>query len=343
MQRIDRLLQAHPNFRLAHLIKGDLLLARAHPLSDMGAAPKAPADRIQDLRAEALARLRAWRDKPDAGKLPRYLLQMPAEQEYALVVDINRARLYVYANDQGRPKFVTDYYISSGKLGAQKVREGDMKTPVGVYHVTSSLPVKKLSDFYGSGAFPINYPNAWDQRLGRDGHGIWLHGTPSNTYSRPPRASDGCVVLSNADLDAVARHLQVGLTPVVISDQVEWVSPEAWNAERQDFLRQLEQWRSDWESLDTERYLQNYSRKFSAAGQDYTAFAGAKRQVNSGKQWVKVALNRVSAFRNPGRDDLVTVTFDQEYRSNNLSNVMKKRQYWSREGGRWRIVYEGPA
>jgi murein L,D-transpeptidase YafK len=124
---------------------------------------------------------------------------------------------------------------------------------------------------------------------------------------------------------------------------VEWVSADAWAAERQAFLKQFQQWRADWESLDTERYLQNYSRKFNGGGQDYDAFASSKRQVNGGKQWVKVAVTRVSAFRNPGREDLVTVTFDQDYRSNNLSNVMKKRQYWAREGNRWRIVYEGAA
>jgi hypothetical protein len=40
---------------------------------------------------------------------------------------------------------------------------------------------------------------------------------------------------------------------------------------------------------------------------------------------------------------MVVVTFDQDYRSNNLSNVMKKRQYWMKEDGAWKIVYEGGA
>lgn len=343
LQRIDKLIAAHPNFRLAHLIKGDLLLARTRPISEMGAAPKAPADRLQDLRAEAIARLRAYRDKPETGLLPRYVMQMTPEQQFVLVVDTTRARLYVYSNDNGRPRFVTDYYVSSGKQGSLKTREGDLKTPIGVYHVTSSLPQKKLPDFYGSGAFPINYPNTWDKRLGRNGHGIWLHGTPSDTFSRPPRASDGCVVLSNTDLDAIAKHVQIGVTPVIISEQVEWVSEASWSAERQAFMKQFEQWRTDWESLDTERFLQNYSRKFNSGEQDFDGFARNKRQVNAGKQWIKVGLNRISMFRSPGKEDLVTVTFDQDYRSSNLSNVMKKRQYWIREGNRWRIVHEGPA
>src|SRR5512147_1479679 len=38
---INNLLQINPNFRLAHLIKGDLLMARAHPISTLGDVPSA--------------------------------------------------------------------------------------------------------------------------------------------------------------------------------------------------------------------------------------------------------------------------------------------------------------
>jgi len=231
--------------------------------------------------------------------------------------------------------------VSSGKNGALKVREGDEKTPIGVYHVTESLPPQKLSDFYGSGAFPINYPNEWDRIQGHSGHGIWLHGTPSDTYSRPPRASNGCVVLANSDLDALARSLQIGVTPVIISEDIEWLSPEDWASERTSFGKQLEQWRADWESLDTERYLTHYSKSFSAPNQDLDSWSRHKRLVNGGKSWIKVKLSNLSMFRDPGKDDLVLVTFDQEYSSNNLSNTVTKRQYWLQEAGRWRIVYEG--
>jgi hypothetical protein len=37
------------------------------------------------------------------------------------------------------------------------------------------------------------------------------------------------------------------------------------------------------------------------------------------------------------------VTFNQDYASSNLSNQMRKRQYWIREGGTWRILHEGSA
>jgi murein L,D-transpeptidase YafK len=341
LEKVDALITAYPNFRLAYLIRGDLLLARARPLVTFGNQPDAPADKLADLREEAVARLKAYRNRPPSNYVPRYLLQMEPEQKYAIVVDTQRARLYIYQNDNGRPRFVADYYISHGKLGAEKLREGDKRTPVGVYHVTANLPRQKLSDFYGNGAFPISYPNEWDRQQGRDGHGIWLHGTPSDTYSRPPRASDGCVVLTNRDLDALASYLQIGLTPVIISNTVEWLSVDDWAAERSALNKQIESWRKDWESRDVDRYLAHYSKSFRNNEGGYVRWAEQKKAVNASKSWIKVQLDKVSVFRSPGKQDLVVVTFEQDYRSNNLSNVLKKRQYWLKEGGRWKIVYEG--
>jgi len=341
LKKVDALLVRYPNFRLAHLIRGDLLLARTRPLSAFGGSPDAPAEKLADLREEAVARLKAYRNRPPSNYVPRYLLQMEPDQKFAIVVDTQRSRLYIYQNDGGRPRFVADYYIAHGKLGAEKTREGDKRTPVGVYHVTANLPRQKLSDFYGSGAFPINYPNEWDRQQGRNGHGIWLHGTPSDTYSRPPRASDGCVVLTNQDLDALSGYLQVGLTPVIISNTIEWLSLDDWASERTALNREIEAWRKDWESRDVDRYLSHYSRSFRNNEGDFSLWSRQKHQVAASKSWVKVELSKLSVFRNPGKEDMIVVTFEQDYRSNNLSNVLKKRQYWIKEGGRWKIIYEG--
>lgn len=345
LQLTENLLRRYPNFRLGHLIKGDLLLARSRPISSFGDGARRTAgeEKIADLRQEAIARLKAYRERPRSDAVPRYLLQMQSDQKYAIVVDTEKARLYVYRNDAGTPRFVADYYVTHGKLGTDKVREGDKKTPVGVYHVTASLPRSKLTDFYGSGAFPISYPNEWDRRHGRNGHGIWLHGTPSDTFSRPPKASDGCVVLANKDLDALAKTVQIGVTPVIISSSIEWLSMDDWHAERASLQKAMEDWRADWESLNADRYLSHYSKKFSAEGQNFDQWAVRKRQVGQGKNWVKVATKDVSMFRNPGKEEYVVTTFEQEYKSNNLSNVMKKRQFWIKEDGRWKIVYEAAA
>ena len=343
LAELEKVIQAYPNFRLAHLIKGDLLLARAHPLKTMDAAAGIPPDRLADLREEARARLARYQQERPVDRVPRYLIQLQPDQKYALVVDASKSTLYVFENHNGSARYLADYYISGGKNGFDKLREGDKKTPLGVYHVTSSMPREKLADLYGAGAFPINYPNEWDRREGRKGSGIWLHGTPSDTFSRPPQASDGCVVLTNRDLDVIRQRVQIGLTPVIISSGIEWVEPQAITGTRQELTGALEGWRRDWESLDTERYLKHYSPTFTAGTQDYKAFAQQKRQVNSGKEWVKVKLDRVGMFLYPGKQKLAVVTFDQDYTSSNLQNRMRKRQYWIKEGAGWRIIHEGAA
>lgn len=340
---LDRLLAANPNFRLAQLVKGDLLLARSRPLQTFGNAPGGPEERLNDLREEARARLLRQRGETPRDRLPRYLLKMAPHQQHAIVVDTSRSSLYVFENRGGIAHYVADYYVTIGKNGIDKVREGDKKTPLGVYSVTGSLPVARLGDFYGSGAFPISYPNEWDRLAGRNGHGIWLHGTPRDTYSRPPRASDGCVVLTNEDITALAHRLQMGVTPVIISGGVDWVAESDISKVRSSLEGSVEAWRRDWESRDTERYLRHYASGFSSGSMTLAQWAEQKRAVNSGKTWVKVKLDGVSMFLYPGAEPLAVVSFLQDYQSNNLGNVMRKRQYWIREGDAWKIAYEGAA
>jgi hypothetical protein len=97
LKETESLIKAYPNFRLGHLIKGDLLMARTRPLSRFGeGGEKQAKDQVADLREEAIARLRAYRNKPDEKVVPRYLLQMRPDQKHAVVVDTQKARLYLY-------------------------------------------------------------------------------------------------------------------------------------------------------------------------------------------------------------------------------------------------------
>ncbi len=342
LDQIESLLSVSPNFRLAQLIKGDLLLARSRPIDTVGAgAPSA--NQATDLRAEAKARLARYAFQPSAELAPKYILELPQSQKYALVLDSSKSTLFVFENKDNSLHYVADYYMSVGKNGTDKKREGDKRTPLGVYHVTSKLTPEKLTDFYGAGAFPINYPNEWDQLRGRNGYGIWLHGTPFDTYSRPPRASDGCVVLANEDMQELDQYVVPGVTPVIIAENIEWSSPEETVQLRRTIAASLEQWRRDWESGSTDVYLQHYSGRFSANGTDLEQWSARKRRVNAAKSWIKVDVSELSIFLYPGDSSLAVVDFKQDYASSNLANGMHKRQYWIREGDRWKILYEGAA
>ena len=342
LNQIESLLSVSPNFRLAQLVKGDLLLARSRPIDTVGAGAPGKNEAI-DLRAEAKARLARYAFQPQADLAPKYILELPPSQKYALILDSSKSTLFVFENDGNNLRYIADYYMSVGKNGTDKLREGDKRTPLGVYHVTSKLTPEKLTDFYGAGAYPINYPNEWDQLRGRDGYGIWLHGTPFDTYSRPPRASDGCVVLTNEDMLALDRYVVPGSTPVIITESIEWARPEDANKARRDLAGHVEQWRSDWESRETGLYLQHYSSRFSANGTNLEQWSSRKQRVNAAKNWIKVDISELSIILYPGDSSLAVVNFNQDYASSNLVNSMRKRQYWVRENDRWKILYEGAA
>lgn len=337
---VDKLTQQHPNFRLAQLVKGDLLLARAQPLQTLGNTGSARSADLEQLRDEARQRVRALTDPLPNDKVPAYLLNLSDSYRHALVVDASRSRLYVYANRAGQPIRVADFYITIGKAGAGKQKEGDNRTPIGIYAISSFKPSRELTDFYGSGAFTLTYPNEWDTRQGRNGHGIWIHGSPSNTYSRTPRASEGCVVLANDDLSRLGQYIQIGRTPVIIAEQIEWIAPAALDARRSDLAAAIDQWRQDWESRDASRLLRHYSTAFRTGSQNLQAFAAGKHKVNAAKSWIKVGLDDISLMLYPERPDFALVSFVQDYQSNNLSDRTPKRQFWARENGRWKIIHE---
>lgn len=344
IEEIDATLAKNPNFRLGHLIKGDLLMAKAGREMTFSAATQSEA--VASLRDEAKVRLGRYFDAPPADSLPTALLQLAPQQRYVLLLDSEKSRLYVFENLDGLPKHVADFYVSGGKNGFEKAREGDQRTPLGVYHVTSVMGPGKLPDFYGPGAFPLNYPNEWDKRLGKNGSGIWIHGTPSNTYSRPPRASDGCVVLTNDDFTNIAKYVDPGITPIVIVPTVAWQPRLQWATFRDAFAQSLSTWKQDWESLSADKYLAHYSTSFNAEGKSYSEWSVHKRRVNADKRFVKVNIENLSIFEyplTPSVPPMVMVTFDQDYKSSNNAARMKKRQYWQRENGEWKIIYEAAA
>ncbi len=337
---LDALLAAQPNFRLAHLVRGDVLTARGAALSGFGAGVER--DALADLKAEAEARLTALHSRPTADLLPASLLRFASDERYALVFDATRARLYLFEVRDGAPVLVADYYASHGKAGGDKRREGDKRTPTGVYRMAGWLAPADLTEFYGAGAFPISYPNAWDRREGRDGFGIWLHGTPRDTYARAPRASDGCMVLANADMRALRAVLDPLRTPVVVAERLDWVPREHWLAERAALEQAVERWRVDWQSRDATRYLSHYSAGFiSAEGQSFADWDPYKRRVLAARKFIEVGVSDLSLQLDPRRPDLAVATFTQAYAADNLSGSMQKRLYLVREAGDWRIAWEG--
>ncbi len=343
LDTLDQLLKTAPNFKLAYLVRGDLLMAKARALQSFGNSSASSPETIEDFREEAQSRIERYLSQKAGTYLPEPLWQLDTSQKHAILVDTEKSRLYLYRNENNQPQYVADYYVTIGKNGSEKSTEGDKRTPLGVYLAGGKLS-KKLPDFYGNAAYPLSYPNEWDRKQGKKGHGIWIHGTPSNTYSRPPRASDGCVVVSNPDLKSLSSVLQSGKTPVVIARNIQWLEKGQTSTAKTELALALENWRSDWESQDTDKYLDHYSPQFFSQTADFANWSKEKRRIQANKPHVEIKLSNISMMRYPNNQyEMAIVSFDQDFKSNNLDSQIRKRQYWIFENNRWKILYEGAA
>jgi murein L,D-transpeptidase YafK len=341
LKHLQDLVQREPNFRLAQLLYAQVLAERS------GAAPAVPqADvgdpRVRDLLDEYRMRVADAAQSPPADALPSPILKLSDRHRFAIVADLARSRVYVLENVAGKLHRIGDYYATIARNGFGKQNAGDLRTPVGVYRVTGFTPGGRLPPFYGAGAYPLDYPNAWDRAHGRTGSGIWLHGVPETTYARPPHASEGCVVLANSDLLALRSMIVPGTTPVVLSDKVQWLSPAQADRQRDAVLGTIEDWRRKWSGLSTEAYLDYYDDNFRTDdGMGKSAFVAYKRRINQGKRRIEVNLSDIDLFSYPGEPNLVLAEFTQVYRSDNYSSTSHKEQYWRRgPDSAWKIVRE---
>lgn len=333
--KANSLVRRYPNFRLGQLVRGDLLQMQTGTVDRLGAVPGPAGRELEELRAEAAARVAARRHRPGPALVPRLVLQLRDDQKQVLVADARRSRLYVYENRGGDLELVDDYYISHGKSGVDKQREGDRKTPLGVYYITSRLEGTKLSDFYGPLALPISYPNEWDRLHGRGGSGIWLHGTPADSYSRPPRDSEGCIVLSNRDLGHVAASVEIGKTPVVISDGVDFITRADAAAQRKLARSLVDEWRGALAAKDERLLRTHYSARFLSARGDRLDAWLKRPRTGEGQ-----GMRDLSLFIYPGPEETIVATFTLEASTGAGRRSERRRQYWVKEDNQWRVVSE---
>jgi murein L,D-transpeptidase YafK len=342
----EQLLKVQPNFQLAQLVHGDLLSSFVRPLHGPGDLPKATTlesaaslATLNELREESLQRLKALRERPPANTLPSQFLTLSERNKHAIAVDASRSRLYLFENTSSGVKLIADYYISVGKLGVEKTIEGDQRTPLGIYYISSSLDPTSLVDFYGVGALPINYPNPLDLKRGKTGSGIWLHGTPSEQFSRAPKASDGCVVMSNPDLNHLLTSVSAKTTPVVIAERLNWTSKASLEVEKTNFTTALMAWRQAKMQADVVKLLIFYTPDFSNYGRNLTQWAGTLSSELNKLKGSDIALTNINLMHWTDQNETMVVTFDEVIVGKRTG--VTKRQYWMKDGKAWKIFFEG--
>lgn len=343
LTKAEKLVRAQPNFQLAQLVYGDLLAARTRTLQSLGDVPDASAlggaPALLDLKEESLRRVAALNDRPPPGTVPSQFLKIAPQTRHAIAIDASRSRLYLFENTAAGLRLKNDYYVSVGKSGTLKTQEGDQRTPLGVYFITSNLDTKALNDFYGAGALPLNYPNILDQRRGKSGSGIWLHGTPPHQYSRAPRSTDGCLVLSNPDLLAIIQSIAVRNTPVVVAAQLVWKPASQLEDPARSFQSALNAWSSSKVSGDMKKMLAFYTPDFSSAGKSLDQYTPLLKSELKSLKGRDLELKNLSYLQWNDSAETMVVSFGEVAKGQRSG--IHKRQYWIRSNKEWKIFFEG--
>ena len=251
---VESLLTDYPHSRTAKLLYADILATQGGrlPLGErtIHTRERAALDDLQN-QLQVRWRYQSSQSKPNDNLLPSRLLLPGRDTHYLIYVDLPESRLYVYRHQKGRLIHLHNYYVTIGKNGIGKQIEGDRKTPVGVYRITSFIPDAELPPRYGPGALPIDYPNSIDRMTQRTGYGIWLHGTEPGYVNRGPYASDGCVTLSNHEFEHL-REITGNATdiPVILDHAPVWLTRKDLPKRRANAIAAVQQWHSSWLRID---------------------------------------------------------------------------------------------
>ncbi|WP_158025375.1 L,D-transpeptidase family protein [Desulfurobacterium indicum] len=260
----------------------------------------------------------------------------------ALVVNKVIEKLYVIKEKSGVPVIVAEFDCVTGKKPGDKLKEGDQRTPEGIY-----IPLYwrgHLPKIYGPGAFVLNYPNLIDRKiLRRGGHGIWIHGM--DTPSRPPHSTNGCIVLENKDLKRLRKFITPKETPVIIVDELCKEPFKNFVSERNSLVDFVYKWKAAWENSpeDLQTYFSFYSKNFVTDKYSFNEWKKYKKRVTAGKKWIKIKISNLAITRD-GRllsfGRLYLISFDMKYRSNNYNWQGHKLLYVTKEGEKWKILGE---
>lgn len=254
--------------------------------------------------------------------------------ECFITVDKASQRLTWSAPPLGAAYGQLEWACSTGQQSGDKWREGDKKTPEGVYFLTNRR--SGLDEgLYGNLAFPLNYPNPVDRIQGKTGYGIWLHGRGKDLV---PRDTRGCIALRTPVLRRLASRFALQRTPVFVGriDSPTGISPRLARI-AQRLKQRVQTWAKAWEEQHSRFFTLYEPAKFDRSDSlSFAEFKAQKKQLFNRYAWIEVELGPVTALPGPGY--WVTV-FTQTFRSPEYTDTGLKRLYWQKDSEQcWRIV-----
>lgn len=254
-----------------------------------------------------------------------------------VVVDKNLKTLRLFNYENGALKVAFDTPVIVGKNG-DKLKEGDLKTPVGVYQLTRRFVP---SDRYlGPLAFSLSYPNLLDKAAKRNGSGIWIHGYPLDGFREDELKTKGCVAMQNDILmkfDTLIKHEKA------LALIYEHTEPSVLKEQLARVFSGINSWKSAWKSSDIQAYLNFYDTNFTRYdGMNFANFKAMKRAIFSRKEKKRIEFSNfsVTPYPNLKNEAIFRVSFFEKYTSDTHKFEGQKTLYVRLDGENLKIFVE---
>jgi murein L,D-transpeptidase YafK len=257
----------------------------------------------------------------------------PQNKGYIILVEKAHQKAYLY-DVQNLDSPLRVYHCSTGENRGPKTQKNDKKTPEGIYFITNSFLRKDLTPIYGDRAFPLDYPNVRDRKLGRKGYGIWIHGT---NEALKPRDTNGCIVFTNEDIRDLAGYVSERQTPVIITQETNLVEKEQLLREGVQIKFSIDDWVNAWKGGHIDRYMSFYANDFAGQGKTRLQWRAHKKRLSQHYGAVEISIENLQILREGG---IVLAKFDQTYRADGFHSFGEKRLYLQQRSPAWKIVDE---
>jgi murein L,D-transpeptidase YafK len=245
--------------------------------------------------------------------------------------------LVVYQTTNMKFELLAKYEDVIVGADGDKFKEGDLKTPLGVYNLRKRFTPK--DPFYGPLAFVLSYPNTYDKVQGKNGHGIWIHGSPLDGSQRDPM-SKGCIVLDNDTIELLDKNVKYKNSLILVSeDGIAKVE----KSEISTILSELFKWKSAWKNSDISTYLDFYDDNFKRFdGMKKRNFSRMKKTIFSRKQKKEIIFKNIniSPYPNEGGKKLFKVGFYEIYKSKSYKFRGNKELFIELNDNSFKIISE---
>ncbi|RYA23670.1 L,D-transpeptidase family protein [Malaciobacter marinus] len=257
--------------------------------------------------------------------------------KFLILVEKGTKELKVLKNVNNLFSQVVQDDVIVGEKSGDKQVEGDLKTPEGVYELTSKLT--KLDSFYGPLALVTSYPNTFDKAMNKKGHGIWIHGMPLD--EKREEFTQGCIALDNPNLMNLDKNISLNDALVLISEaKIEKVKKDDISS----ILSFIYKWKDAWRKSDIERYLSFYSNDFKRYdGLGLDGFSQYKKRIFSRKEDKTIIFSNINIIPYPNslNKKMYKVLMDEKYRTRNHKFDGKKELFIELKDNTIKILTEG--